>query len=71
MKIPVILAARNEEQTIGGALDRLAEQHGQVEPIVVVNDTTDRTADIAIAMGNLCWNWIITGHVKTSPYTTP
>jgi glycosyltransferase involved in cell wall biosynthesis len=51
MKIPVILAARNEEQTIGGALDRLAEQHGQVEPIVVVNDTTDRTADIAIAMG--------------------
>jgi glycosyltransferase involved in cell wall biosynthesis len=51
MEIPVIVAARNEAQNIGRSLDTLSKQIYKVEPIVVVNGSTDRTADIARSTG--------------------
>ncbi|MBX4199283.1 glycosyltransferase family 2 protein [Candidatus Saccharibacteria bacterium] len=47
MNTPTIIAARNEAQQIGRTLDVLSRQDRSVEPIVVVNGSTDRTADIA------------------------
>lgn len=51
MNLPVIIAARNEELQIGRNLDVLSRQLQRVEPIVVVNGSTDRTADIARQAG--------------------
>jgi glycosyltransferase involved in cell wall biosynthesis len=51
MKTPVVIAARNESGHIGHTLDALANQTLNVEPIVVVNDSTDKTADIALGYG--------------------
>lgn len=51
MEIPVIIASRNEEAHIGHTLDVLSRQRQVVEPIVIVNGTTDRTADIATHAG--------------------
>ena len=44
-KIPVIIAARNEERFIGQTLDAL--DASTTEPWIIVNDSSDRTADIA------------------------
>lgn len=51
MNIPVVVAARNEEAHIGRTLDALAQQQTKVEPIVVVNGSSDKTADIARQAG--------------------
>lgn len=51
MSIPVIIPARNEAEHIGIALDSLSRQAHEVDPIVIINDSTDRTADIALATG--------------------
>jgi glycosyltransferase involved in cell wall biosynthesis len=51
MNIPIIIAARNESQQIGETLDVLSRQTHTVEPIVIVNGSTDRTADIARMAG--------------------
>lgn len=47
MNVPIIIPARNEAHRIGETLDTLSRQVHKVEPIVVVNGTTDETADIA------------------------
>ena len=53
--IPVIVAARNEEDSIAHALASLAENNHiddtPVRPIVVENGSSDRTANIARQMG--------------------
>lgn len=49
MRTPVIIAARNEEAFIGGTLDAL--DAATTEPIVVVNDSSDNTANIARGFG--------------------
>jgi glycosyltransferase involved in cell wall biosynthesis len=51
MRIPTLIAARNEENHIGRTLDVLSRQSYGVEPIVVVNGSNDGTADIARANG--------------------
>lgn len=47
METPVLIPARNEEAHIGKTLDTLSRQYSKVRPIVIVNGSTDRTADIA------------------------
>jgi glycosyltransferase involved in cell wall biosynthesis len=47
MTQPVIIAARNEAGHIGRTLGALSQQAYEVDPIVVVNGSSDRTADIA------------------------
>lgn len=49
MKTPVIIPAFNEERNIAHTLERMPA--GLVEPIVAVNGSTDRTADIAESFG--------------------
>lgn len=49
MKTPVIIPAYNEERHIARTLERLPS--ALVEPIVAVNGSTDRTADIAESFG--------------------
>lgn len=51
MKTPAIIAARNEAQHIGKTLEALSKQAQEVEPTVIVNGSTDRTADIARSAG--------------------
>jgi glycosyltransferase involved in cell wall biosynthesis len=51
MVTPVLIAARNEAGHIGHTLDVLSHQIAGVEPIVIVNGTTDNTADIARITG--------------------
>jgi glycosyltransferase involved in cell wall biosynthesis len=51
MNTPTIIAARNEAQHIGRTLDVLSRQTYSVEPIVVVNGSSDGTADIARLAG--------------------
>jgi len=51
MEIPIIIAARNEELHIGSTLDALSRQDSGVEPVIVVNGSTDATADIARQAG--------------------
>jgi len=51
MFVPTIIAARNEAGHIGHTLEALARQAQRVEPIVVINSCTDRTADIAQSAG--------------------
>ncbi|HVX47888.1 MAG TPA: glycosyltransferase family A protein [Candidatus Saccharimonadales bacterium] len=51
MNTPVIIAARNEADSIGSTLDCLSRQSQDVNPIVVVNGSTDKTADIASHAG--------------------
>lgn len=46
---PVIIAACNEEELIGRTLQRLPTKG--IEPIVAVNGSTDRTAEIARSFG--------------------
>lgn len=47
--ISVVIAAHNEESTVGRTLDRLLEDAlpGELEVVVVANGCTDRTAEIA------------------------
>ena len=47
MKIPVIIPARNEAEDIRSTLDTLSRQALGVEPYVIVNGSTDKTADVA------------------------
>lgn len=49
MKYPVIIAAHNEEARIGRLLQRLPSDI--YDPILVINGTTDSTADIARSVG--------------------
>jgi glucosyl-3-phosphoglycerate synthase len=51
--VSVCLPARNEERTIGSILNCLGElrELGLVDQIVVVDDSTDRTAEIARELG--------------------
>ncbi len=49
MRVPVLIAARNEAQTIGRCLERL--DRASVEPVVVSNGSTDATARIARSFG--------------------
>jgi glucosyl-3-phosphoglycerate synthase len=51
--VSVCLPARNEARTIGPILQRLAplEDEGIVDQVVVVDDSTDGTAEIARALG--------------------
>jgi len=51
MSTPVIIPAKNEAESIGRTLDSLAHQKQEVMPYVIVNDSTDRTADIARETG--------------------
>ena len=51
MEIPVIIAARNEAEHLGLTLGVLSKQVSEVDPIVIVNGSTDKTADIAKANG--------------------
>jgi glycosyltransferase involved in cell wall biosynthesis len=51
MNTPVIIAARNEASHIGATLDSLSRQSESVEPIVIVNGSSDATADIAAKAG--------------------
>lgn len=51
MNTPVIMAARNEAENIERTLDSLAGQSQDVDPIVVVNGSSDLTADIAARAG--------------------
>ncbi len=49
-KVSVIVAARNEEEDLGGALDSLlAQSYPNLEIIVVDGRSTDRTREIALA----------------------
>lgn len=48
MSIPVLIAARNEANSIGQTLKSLPKD---VEPIVLVNDSHDETVDIAQSYG--------------------
>jgi glucosyl-3-phosphoglycerate synthase len=51
--VSVCLPARNEERTVGPILEFLAQlgELGLVDQIVVVDDSTDRTAEIARGLG--------------------
>jgi glucosyl-3-phosphoglycerate synthase len=51
--VSICLPARNEERTIGAILERLTplREHGLIDQIVVVDDSSDRTAAIARAHG--------------------
>lgn len=51
MEIPVLIAARNEQEHIGRTLSALSKQSYNVQPIVIVNGSTDKTADIAKQAG--------------------
>lgn len=51
MTTPTLIAARNEASHIGQTLDVLSHQTAAVEPIVVVNGSSDMTADIAREAG--------------------
>lgn len=48
---PVVIAARQEEADLPPALMALADSHEPVIPIVVENNSNDRTAEFALAMG--------------------
>lgn len=51
-RVVVFIAAHNEEDKIGAALNSLAVQTRKPDEVVVVADRcTDRTADIAVANG--------------------
>lgn len=50
-EIPVLIPARNEVDHIDNTLYALSRQATSVEPIVIVNGSTDRTADIARLTG--------------------
>jgi len=48
MKVSVIMAARDEEQTIAKSIESLLNQtHTDIEIIVVNDGSTDRTEEIA------------------------
>jgi glucosyl-3-phosphoglycerate synthase len=51
--VSICLPARDEERTIGAILERLTplREHGLIDQIVVVDDSSDRTAAIARAHG--------------------
>jgi glycosyltransferase involved in cell wall biosynthesis len=51
MNTPILIAARNEANHIGHTLGALSQQAHDIEPVVVINGSIDRTADIAISMG--------------------
>jgi glycosyltransferase involved in cell wall biosynthesis len=51
MNTPIIIAARNEAEHIRRTLDVLSKQAHEIEPVVIVNGSTDRSADIARATG--------------------
>jgi glycosyltransferase involved in cell wall biosynthesis len=58
MKIPVTIAAKNEEASLGACLDALlaAVEHGrgrgfEFAVLVVLDDCTDRTEEVARARG--------------------
>src|SRR5438874_618123 len=51
MSVLIIIAARNESRHVGESLDALSQQTYNVEPIVVVNGSADKTADIARTAG--------------------
>ena len=51
MEVPIVIAARNESKNIGLTLNTLANQSLKVQPVVIVNGCTDKTADIALEYG--------------------
>lgn len=64
-RLVALIAAHNEEHSIGAALESLAAQTRRPDEVIVVADRcTDRTAEIAVAHGAKVFETVNNGHRK-------
>lgn len=64
-RLVALIAAHNEEKSIGAALESLAAQTRRPDEVIVVADRcTDRTAEIAVAHGAKVFETVNNGHRK-------
>ncbi|TXK84639.1 glycosyltransferase family 2 protein [Paenibacillus sp. N3.4] len=62
-KVSVVIPAKNESKTIAHVIKQVKNVHSNLEIIVVVNGSTDRTAEIAEQMGAIVIHYpIALGH---------
>jgi len=64
-RLVALIAAHNEENAIGAALESLAAQNRRPDEVIVVADRcTDRTAEIAVAHGAKVFETVNNSHRK-------